>query len=392
VKSIKTLGIAAAAALALIAFVGAASASAATYFKSQTEPEIWSGSLSGKPHTLVLNDGLSCSRVFFSGEATSQMSEDLTVTPELGECNFRNTARNWQMHGCKYRFHTNATMDIVGCVTPMELLVPESGCSIKIGNQSGLGTVHYANVGAGSSVTMSAHLTNMEYTRSAPCGYGGTFKDGTYTGEWTVKGSTLGGAPASVEVASTPPPPPPPFTQFAAEEAPVTIGGTGSGKRASAIAGNVLQCKSYVLSGTSTSVTSESLTLTPTYKECTVGGEAEPNSSVTSGGCSYVFHANGKFDIAGANCGSEPITIARVGCVVTIGPQSGIYTGFTFTNEGSGTLRSVSIAGATTESVTYTATGPNCLVVGTNSTGRIFGAAILTAAKASGGPQGLWIE
>jgi hypothetical protein len=399
-RTIKTLGIATAMALALIAVAGASMASA-NNFKASVEPENWGGSLSGKNHTLTLEDSFgnseqtACSSVAFSGQTTKKTSSDLTVTPQLGGCTYLGGSVSWAINGCKYRFHPGAgpalvgSVDIVGCEKPMSLVI--GGCVKEIGNQNGIGTVEYKNVGAGSSVTMIAHLTGIKFTVSGCIGISsGTFYKGAYNGEWTVKGATLGGAPASVEVESTSAAP---FTKFAAEEAPVTISGVdtrvGSYKRFSGLGGFLVYCSSYSLNGTSATATAETLTVVPSYSGCTFGSGG-PAATVSAGECSYVLHANGSMDIAGANCAAKPLTITVPGCLYTFGPQS--TSVYTLVNHGSGKLRTVSIGGNPL-GLTYTRTGAGCEGgPGTFSTGLLFSYAELSATNSKGEPQGISIE
>jgi len=397
VKNIKTLGIATVMALALIAFAGAASASA-NYFQGSATPEAVNGSLTGKAHNLLLNgESFTCSGVAFSGgEILGKTGNQVTVTPELTSCSHNNEATSWVTNGCKFRFNPGngslvGWIDIVGCETPMSN--NSFGCLTKIGNQNGVGTVTYQNglSGGVAIVTAVANLNSITFTRSGgPCLGGplGTFNNGTYTGEWIMKGSTKG-VPANLEVVSTTPPA---NTNFVAEEAPVTISGVGTGTntRMKPMAGNMLACESYSLSGTSASASAESISLVPSYKGCKVGGETVPDNFVSAGGCSYVFHVNGKFDIAGATCASNPITLTRAGCIVTIGPQSGL-PGVGFWNQGSGKLRTVSVIG-TAENVVATAVGPSCPSPGVHADGKILSSAKLTATNASGALQGFSVE
>jgi hypothetical protein len=413
VKSIRTLGIAAVMALALTAFAGAGSASAASVFENPgagaADTTTWNGERVGTNHKLVLGpdiysaDIFSCSTVPISGQIMGQKASELAVTTTLGGCTWNQGGLGaaWTMNGCKYRLRPGAgtenqtvgTLDIVGCEKPMTF--NSYGCKIEIGNQSGLGTVTYKSVEIEKTWTVEAiaSLSGITYTRYGPgvcVGSGGTFSNGTYTGSWTVTGNRAGKVPVKVFGTAAPAP-----TKFAAEEAPVTIAGVRTGtntKQFSPLNGYGVSCKGYTLSGTSASVTSGAITLTPAYKECTVAGEAVPDSYVSTGGCSYVFHANGEFDIAGATCASKPITITGAGCIVTIGPQSGL-SGFTYVNEGSGKLRTVSMSGMTPEgSLTSTYTGPSCFQPGTFKYGRVFSNAKLTATTSLGGMQGLSVE
>lgn len=400
-KSIKTLGVATAMALALIAIAGASSASA-NWFKSQTESTNWNGSRAGKNHSLNLGgEVFSCEKVSFSGGPTSKSVAAVTTTPELGNCTWINGfVVGWATNGCKFRFNAGpgselkGSVDIVGCEKPMTFSIV--GCTVTIGNQNGLGTVTYKNVaGSPSTVTAVANLNSITYTRTSGggCGSGspGTFSDGTYIGEWTVKGST-GGVPVGVEVESTFPAPP---SLFAAEEAPVTLSGSRSSGYVTyfkSISSNLTSCKNYSVKGTSATATAGSITLTPTYKECNVGGESVPDNFVSMGGCSYVFHANGTFDIAGGTCASNPITITRSGCVAWIGPQTGIASEFTYTNQGSGKLRTVAMGGTTGNSkIAWSAAGPSCGGEA-SGTGKINSAITVSATNAGGTQQGFSIE
>jgi hypothetical protein len=400
VNKFKTMGIAVAMALALTAFAGAGTA-AANNFKSEVEPAKWSGSLTGKNHAVELIDAtghseqISCSSASFSGETTIKTLSSLTVTPALGNCNtIFGGPLGWQMNGCKYRFKPGAgpalvgSVDIVNCEKPMSLNL--GSCVREIGNQNGVGTVTYTNVG--TTIVAAAKLNSIKFTTSG-CGItSGTFYNGTYSGEWTIKGSTPSGVPVTVSVESTSAAP---FTKFAAEEAPVTIAGadtrTGSSyKRFNGLGGLIVWCTKYNLSGTSASATSETISVVPAYSGCTYGQEG-PAATVSAGECSYVLHANGSIDIAGLNCASKPMTITVPGCVYTFGPQSG-FPGNGFANEGSGKLRAVSMSWQY-NGLTYTRTGESCEGgVGTFNTGSLFSVAKLSATNSKGEPQGLSIE
>jgi hypothetical protein len=395
VNRFKTMGIAIAMAMALTAFGGAASASA-NEFKAEVLNEKLNGSLTGKNHVLSLNgETFTCSGVAFSGEMINETASQVQVTPELKNCahnGFSGIA--WAMNGCKFELVAGAyggigSMNIVGCSEPMTANLPT--CSTKISNQMVLSSIQYKNAGSGKTrtITAVANLSGISFTRTGVgcSGPTGTFNNGTYTGEWTVKGSTAGGSQAGLEIAIPPP------SHFAVEQAPATIAGTGaSAMYFKNIGGNGTSCSSYSLSGSMASTGAGWLTLTPVYKGCTVGPEAVPDGFVSAGGCSYVFLFNGEFNIDGATCASNPITITRSGCITTIGPQGGL-TGFSYTSSGTGKSRTVSIVGSTNPSnVTYTTTGPKCESPGTYSTGKILSPATLTATTSGGAAQGIWTQ
>ena len=236
-RTIKTLGIATAMALALVAVAGASMASA-NYFKAAVEPETWNGALpgtqAGESHHLILGafSHFSCTGVAFSGETKAKTLSNVTVTPELNKCaHVLGYPEFWKMNGCKFRFKPGpgpslvGTMDITGCVEPMAY-EPGGTCRTKIGNQNGLGTVTYENilVGGVPAVKMNAELTGITYTRiDGGCAEGssGTFSNGTYSGEWIVKGASIPGGAAGVEIEAATISSP----RFAAEEGPATLSG-----------------------------------------------------------------------------------------------------------------------------------------------------------------------
>jgi hypothetical protein len=84
------------------------------------------------------------------------------------------------------------------------------------------------------------------------------------------------------------------------------------------------------------------------------------------------------------------MTFTRPGCVITIGPQSGL-SGVSYVNKGWGKLRSISLSG-TVDGVTFTAAGPQCGKQGTLSDGKIKPKATLTATSSGGAPQGISME
>jgi hypothetical protein len=398
VRIIKTLGIATAMALCLIAFVGAASASA-DKFNVSVEPGKWTGAISGEQHRLNFGEIYECTSVSFSSDETKTKSfEKLAVSPELSKCLFRGISNvNWTMNGCKFLFHAgggSGTIDITSCTKPMS--VEASGCRIEIGNQRGLGPVTYKNSAAPKTITATAALKGITYTRSGWCTSwpNGTFSDGTYSGSWTISGSSTTGIPAETWIESAAVPP---ISGFAFEEAPATV---KSENTVSGVlyenGGNAVICKKFNFSGSSSSANTGTLSLVPSFKECTMGTtsgpKAIPDSNLSAGSCSYVPHANGGFDIGGEGCAANPMTFTNtLGCVVTVGPQS-YAGGLTFKSEGVGKLQTLSVEPVTFKNVTYTATGAGCAKPGTFSTAKMDVQAKLTATNSGGAAQGIWRE
>lgn len=396
------MGVAAMMALALTAMLGVASASA-DKFNVSVEPNKWSGSISGEEHRLNFGETYECSTASFTGgEIKTKSFEKAAVSPELGSCRFRGVLFvNWQTNGCKFLFHAGGggfgTIDITSCEKPMS--VEKSGCKIEIDNQRGLGPVTYENSAKLETITAKAALTGITYTRSGSCTSwtNGTFSNGTYSGAWTIKGSTTSGIPASTwdESAAVPP-----IGAFAFEQAPATVKSESvSGARFPLMTengNNGVLCKRFGLSGSSSSALTGTLSLVPSFKECVVGNTVVPDSNISVGSCSYILHANGAFDIGGEGCASNPISFTdAVGCVVTVGPQS-FAAGLTFKSEGVGKLQTLSIpssgeGSASFTGVTYTA-GTSCPKPGTYSTSKLLVRGKLLATTSLGAAQGIWRE
>jgi hypothetical protein len=411
VKSIKTLGIATAVALALMAVVGASAASAETAaFEApgagSSGTRTWSGARTGENHKLRLGeDWFSCSNTSFTGLMTGEEATEVTVSPELAGCNWNGVSTSWSVNGCKFRFHvgtgaewhSTGTVDIVGCAEPMLSTLPL--CLLEIGNQNGLGPVEYTTttVEGKDAIKAAAKLTGITYTRknNGNCsGLSGTYSDGTYTGEWIIKGlnSKSEQAPLRARGGTAPPP----STKFVAEEAPVTIAGTNLTTKALSFGANgSLYCISTTYSGSSSTVSTESLTVTPTYHSCTYSKEGSnvsvPDESISVGACNYVLYVTGSFQIAGPSCGTSPLTVTVSGCVLTVGPQSS-GSGLSYTNEGSGKLRKVKMSSGGGTSMTYTATGASCPKPGTYSDGFFKGNGTFTATNSKGAAQGISVE
>ncbi len=340
---IKTFGLAVAMALTLTALAGASSASAANFFAPNGGATTWSGAREGANHVLTFSGfAIGCSNVSFTGSTEEGEPEpaSLTVTPELNGCTFLGQPATFEINGCKYRFNFgSSTMDIVGCKSPIRHA--SAGCETTIGNQEGLGPVTYSESTEGGLpvITATANVSNMTYTKQGGCSGGtGTFKSGAYKGTWKIKGEKL----------------------------PVSITGVVAPEKATGvfdIAGNGgIGCKSHTLTAQTSVAKFASMTVSPSYSGCTFLGQP---TTLNTGGCSYVLHASGGFDIAGSLCASKPITFSIAGgnCTVTIGPKSG-GSGLLYTNGGSGASSTVTTGGKTT-GLTATVSGPVCITTGT---------------------------
>jgi hypothetical protein len=115
--------------------------------------------------------------------------------------------------------------------------------------------------------------------------------------------------------------------------------------------------------------------------------------STTMGGCDFVLHASGTFDIGGVGCATEPIEINRNGCKMKIGPQKGLSkVSYVNVNKGAETERDVEVTFDVTQiHYTQTRTFP-CLSEGTFTDGRLVGVATFKADDPEGKQKGFWVE
>jgi len=386
-------------ALALVAAFGAATASANT-FNTTMGTATAEGSRTGANHLATFGvEQFSCSGSSFSGAMTNGTSQ-ITTTWGLGPCTVAGAAGpvSWQSNGCKLRVNAGSgpalsgSVDIINCESPMSVTY-QAYCKVEIGNQQGFGTVTYENVaGSPSTVKATASLSKIKYTRTGNyCnGPSGTHQNGMFSGQWTIKASS-GGVQIPLSIESTPPPAP---TGFVGEEAPMTLTGVHSVNQKRFFIGSNINCSNYGLSGVESAFSLGLLTLTPSYSGCTWSGTSIPDQNVSSGACSYVLHVNGEFDIAGTGCAGEPITITKPGCVLAIGPQSGLTMESTtpYTNEGSGKQRKISMNSGAIVGLTYSLSGASCTSQGTFTNGNIRSTILLSALNSSGEPQGLSVQ
>lgn len=419
-KRPKALGLIVVLALALTALLGASSASASVAeFKASSVPSTWIGTTTNS-HELSLptypygfhncEDNFTGTMVSKSATTITAVHRDSAGEPQLHCANQFGTKVTWTMGSCEYKFHAGnyllaGTMDIVNCgSSPMSFT--QLGCTITIGNQTGLENVAYKNTETGGQkeVVATASLIHLTYTNGSGCEKPGVHSDGTYTGAWNIKGYTKVGGPQASIWAEAPAP-----TTFAAEAAPVTIAGSDSGYRRVMYFPEAAEvwCSAATFSGTSSSATFAGFTVVPAYHECDVWirtGPTKwqdyvvPDKNIAMGDCSYEFQENGGFGIVGSTCASNPIVVTAPGCVVTAGgPKSGSIG--KYVNAGSGKARQVTMLGGTpseisgVEGLPFTVAGTGCAEAGTFSNGKVrVQKVIFTAKNSLGEAQGMWVE
>lgn len=213
---IRVVGVIAALALMVTAFVGVSSAAAFTQFRSEASETTLDGEMvegSTNPAAFETAAGtIKCetgsAMATMTGTSATQIETSLPGSTasgvSYGNCTFLgfiNAAV--EMKNCQYNFHINGEVDITpsGC-GPIEFTA--FTCTVKVGSQTGLKSVTYENMGtkATRDVTIIPNITGITYTTSSGCPGGAVTKsDGKYHGgKFTVKGTHPAGTQVGVWV------------------------------------------------------------------------------------------------------------------------------------------------------------------------------------------------
>lgn len=196
--NLKVLTLAVVAALALCA-VAASSASAWFTWEGEGDPPIATGSAAGIQVFYNGKEELGCEEISF--DSSTVFGGLITATPTFGKCTLTGEGFSYPAHveptSCHLELHTDWAMG-VDCPSSTEMHVSITVLGMKLNcltipSQTQGGpenrTVTYTNEGSGASadIRVSAAVEGIEYTRQGVCGEG-TFTDGGYIGEITVKG------------------------------------------------------------------------------------------------------------------------------------------------------------------------------------------------------------
>jgi hypothetical protein len=203
-RKLKALGMAIAAVMAFAAFAGSASAAE---FHSEVEHTGISGSRIGTDVFTVNAGTWKCTELTYSGtQSTGVTSSEITVIPKWGGCTaFGFIGATIDVNGCDYRFTPNANpyLHIVCPTKTIEVTTPN--CIVTVGSQTVNSGVTYTNGGAGATrdVTVKLGLSGLTYTQLNKAfpnctGGAGTFTNGTYSGEATVKGANTAGVQVGI--------------------------------------------------------------------------------------------------------------------------------------------------------------------------------------------------
>lgn len=406
VKSIRTVGLACIAVLAMAASVGASVASA-SQFRAEEYPVTFTGQQGTEAAQLVLKTHagkVKCNTATLSGGAVGAAST-LSLTPSYSSCVLAGVAVKVNANGCRYVLHSTnesapytGTFDVSCAKGGEEIEISDSTCLITVPAQSGLGSMEFSNSGKGRSrqIAASFNVSGIKHVVHSGCpNGGGTFETGTQTGTGTIsgasetKGYALGAYVGNEQIEE------PPF--FKAESYPSSLIGKSSepgDKPLFSFAIGKFNCAETTLSGGVLTGASSTTIKVPAFTGCTLAGvgfEVKPNS------CAFRFTLaeGGPPNTAGLGITCETkgdaITFYWGGsCVIKMGEQEhpqAVHYENTGTGKGRGVHLRAVVSGVTYEQQSGCLGGSGTFNNGSFETGWQ-----LSALDGVGTQQGLWIE
>jgi hypothetical protein len=200
-KHSKMLALAVCAMLALTAFAGASSASAAK-FKSSVASVALTGTQVGSHVFTVTGSEVTCTTANFTGTGpASKESETQKMHPEYSGCKaFGIINATINTAGCNYLFNANTTaVNLVDCTAGKITVTANSflgNCGVEVPNQNGISEVTTATMGSTPSrtITANANATNIKDTVTTSTGICPLTKashtNSVYTGLTEVKAAS----------------------------------------------------------------------------------------------------------------------------------------------------------------------------------------------------------
>jgi hypothetical protein len=377
VKRIRLFTLAAMAALALTACIGAASASAASFLAAKY-PVTLSGAPTG-PHSMNIKNfgAVDCTGSSFSASMANSADPLATSSVADSSCKIFGEAP-MKFNGCQLIFHPGDEM--AGESIKGSIEIGPAGCGpisiqnatcnkLTIGAQSGLSATYQETTSNGvPAVRVNAQVTNLKYTESGTCGEG-TYENGVYTGSWLITGKDAGGSAVGVSISS-------PSgiyltgeksseeakqPKFAAEQYPTQIAGIqGPTSHLFTTRTGQIKCSQGGFFG-ALSAAGPLLSVIPKYEGCTSFGL---KATVSMNSCSFVFQVanatplyKGSMVVYCTKAG-DAMEVKAPGCTIKFPSQAG-GEGVSYVVNGSGSARTI-VAGAELKGIEYIQTGIFC--------------------------------
>lgn len=189
--------------------------------------------------------------------------------------------------------------------------------------------------------------------------------------------------------------------EFHSESAHTTIAGAQhAGEDSFIVNAGLVRCNEVTYAGTQSVGTASTITVIPTYINCTIN---RYGTTIKTNGCSYIFSVQAPTvtPVTGSGTGSFTIECPAGAfievplpnaCDVQIGPQ-GPIPGITYTNTGahSGSARDVTVDVNMT-GIKYTQVNTSFCKGGTFTNGQYVGAATVQGKTTEGAAAGIWVH
>jgi hypothetical protein len=361
IRSLKVMGLALIAVLALTA-IEVAAASAAEFESEATETFIH-GEQETKNVLTVNSRTVECKVATFDGTQVGRTATTLEVHPVYEECMAFGLPATVTTTGCDYRLNqpgisaegpTSGTMNVV-CTSgdAITINVNEGTCSVTVGSQggsTGLVGIGYTNSSSSpKTIDLSYSVTAVAANVSGSvldCGTNGA-RAATYTGTalatgWTNESMTT---PVGIAVSGTE------EAEFESEATETFIHGEQGTKNILTVNSRTVECEVATFSGFQTGKTATTLRVHPVYEECTAFGLP---ATVTTAGCDYILDqpttsmeglTSGTVNVICESGKTITINVNGGTCLVTVGSQGGSFglAGIGYT-DGSGPPKTVNVS------------------------------------------------
>jgi hypothetical protein len=297
VRDLKMLWLAGVCALSLSA-LPAPAAQAAPEFTASAYPATITGSNFAGSETLTAEGGTVQCDSHFASNSFNAPTSTLTITPGYSNCvAFGFINASYKTEGCTYVLHVTERvskgvykhhMDI-SCPAGKSIKIEAGTCKAEIKGQTGLTTTKTTN--SGNNITLQWELSGISLvvtTDGFGCPFSGTgTKSATQHGDLLL--SRTGGGSISISGDF------PSLIGTVASSYPATLTGSNTqGSEAFTTEAGAVRCNSHFVSA-SFGAETETLTLTPTFSDCTQAfGFA--SGVVNMEGCTYVLKATEKVE------------------------------------------------------------------------------------------------
>jgi hypothetical protein len=358
-------------------------------FHAEAAHSLFTGAQVGEDSYTFTSGSWKCTTRTYAGTSTVATNSSLDLTPTFSGCSGSTTV---DLNGCVYRYQTKEkesgilNLSIV-CPAGKAIVITSSTCDVTIPAQSGLSAT-YAEEGSGKTrdVKITHSITGLKYSQQSTAFPGctaGEFTNGTYSGSTTLKATNTSGEQIALWLDD-------PGDEFKLEDAHTLFTAAQIGEDSYVFTGGTWKCSTRSYAGTSTTVSSTTISLTPSFSGCTESPTIDIN------GCEYRYHT-GKEGVSTQGMSivcpaGKAIVITSSTCHVTIPAQSGLI-GVTYTNEGSGKTRDVKITHSIT-GLKYSQVKknfPGC-TEGEFTNGTYSGSTTLKGTNTSSEQIGVWVK